>query len=448
MHRYNGNTPQEQSAMLAALGREKIEELFSSVPPQMVLQRQLDLPSPLAEQELKNYLLDLADKNYNLQQYACFLGAGAYDRYIPSLIHHLTSRQEFLTSYTPYQPEISQGTLQAIFEYQTMICQLTGMEVSNASMYDGASALAEAVICAASAQRRQTVLLSAALHPQYRRTVRTYCRFNGLKIQEIPHDNGITDMAAVQAALNNDVAAVVIGQPNFFGLVEDVASVAEAAHAAKALLLVSADPIALAILEAPGKQGADFVVGEGQPLGNPLGFGGPYLGFFATTQKYLRRMPGRIAGMTKDKEGQRGFVLTIQTREQHIRREKATSNICSNQALCALTAAIYLATLGKEGLKKVAQLSMAKAHYAYEQLLNSGRFQPLFADRPFVFEFAVHTDQNIKALNWRLLQHKIIGGYNLAVDYPQLAGGWLLACTEKRSKQEIDLLVEKAGELG
>lgn len=447
MHRYNGNTPQEQSAMLKALGRENIEELFSSVPAQVRLQRPLDLPAPLAEQDLKKYLLSLADKNHNLQQYTCFLGAGAYDRYIPSLIHHLTSRQEFLTSYTPYQPEISQGTLQAIFEYQTMICQLTGMEVSNASMYDGASALAEAVICAASAQKKQTVLLSAALHPQYRRTVQTYCRFNGLKIQEIPHDNGITDITAVQAALNDEVAAVVIGQPNFFGLVEDISSFAEAAHAAKALLLVSADPIALAILEAPGKQGADFVVGEGQSLGNPLGFGGPYLGFFAAKQKYLRRMPGRIVGMTKDKEGQRGFVLTIQTREQHIKREKATSNICSNQALCALTAAIYLAILGKEGLKKVAQLSMAKAHYAYDQLLSSGRFQPLFADRPFVFEFAIKGDQDIKTLNQRLLQHKIIGGYNVAADYPDLAGGWLVACTEKRSKQEIDFLVEKVGEL-
>ncbi|MGI5891453.1 MAG: aminomethyl-transferring glycine dehydrogenase subunit GcvPA [Bacillota bacterium] len=445
MHRYCGNTLQQQLSMLAAIGYKDIEELFVTIPDAVRLQRDLDLPPALAEQDLKKYVSALAAKNSNLQEFTCFLGAGAYDRYIPALIHHLTSRQEFLTSYTPYQPEISQGALQAIFEYQTMICQLTGMEVANASMYDGASALAEAAISAAHAQKRHTILLSAALHPQYRQTIKTYCRFNGLQIQEIPYKDGITDINRLNAILNDDVAAVVIGQPNFFGLVEDVSSFAELAHEAKALLLVSTDPIALALLEAPGKQGADFVVGEGQPLGNPLGFGGPYLGFFATTYKNLRRMPGRIVGMTKDKDGKRGFVLTIQTREQHIRREKATSNICSNEALCALTAAIYLATLGQEGLKKVAALSVAKAHYAYEQLLKSGRFSPLFDDQPFVFEFAVQAHQDITQLNKRLLQDKIIGGYDLSLDYPELAGGWLVACTEKRTKAEIDLLVQKAG---
>ena len=352
MHRYQGNHTGEQKQMLAGMGIDEIEVLFAGIDPRFRLTEDLKLPKPMAEQQLAAHMRALAAKNGNLNEYACFLGAGAYDRYIPAVIHHLTSRQEFLTAYTPYQPEISQGTLQSIFEYQTMICELTGMDVANASMYDGASALAEAALSACTATRRNKVLLSSAIHPEYRETVRTYCRFSGIEVVEIPFDNGMTDFDRLEALLNDEVAAVLIGQPNFFGIVEDVTRAAQLAHSAKAMLLVTADPIALALLEAPGKQGADIVVGEGQSLGNPIAFGGPYLGFFATTEKNLRRMPGRISGMTKDADGRRGFVLTIQTREQHIRREKATSNICSNEALCALTAAIYLSVMGKEGLKK------------------------------------------------------------------------------------------------
>ncbi len=449
MHRYQGNHACEQKQMLDSMGVGEIEELFCDIDPRFRLQRELNLPLPLAEQQLTAHMRALAAKNANLNEYACFLGAGAYDRYIPALIHHLTSRQEFLTAYTPYQPEISQGTLQSIFEYQTMICELTGMDVANASMYDGASALAEAALSACNATRRSKILLSSAIHPEYRKTVQTYCRFSGIEVEEVPCQNGMTDFDRLATVLNDKVAAVLIGQPNFFGIVEDVAKAAELAHAVKSMLLVTADPIALAMLEAPGNQGADIVVGEGQSLGNPIAFGGPYLGFFATTEKNLRRMPGRISGMTKDAQDRRGFVLTIQTREQHIRREKATSNICSNEALCALTAAIYMSVLGKEGLKKVAQLSFSKAHYAYDALLKTGVCRPLFENMPFCFEFAVQLDLDIAKLNQGLLQQKIIGGYDLKEAYSALKGGYLLAFTEKRSKAEIDTLVQQiAGKAG
>ena len=448
MNRYSGNTPEARAQMLHALGLGALEELFADIPEAVRLQRPLHLPEPLWEGALAQYIGALAAANAKMNQYACFLGAGAYDRHIPALSHHLTQRQEFLTAYTPYQPEISQGTLQAIFEYQTMICELTGMDVSNASMYDGASALAEAAISACNATRRETVLVSRAIHPQYRNTLQTYCRFNGVKIEEIPYQNGATDLAALEARLAADdsVAAVLLAQPNFFGVVEDIAKAAELAHAKKALLVTAAEPVSLAVLASPGSQGADIVVGEGQGLGNPLGFGGPYLGFFATREKYMRRMPGRISGMTTDGAGRRGFVLTIQTREQHIRREKATSNICSNEALCALTAAIYMATMGKQGLREVANLSLAKAHYAQDRLVASGAFEPLFPGAPFFHEFALRaTKETIPALNQRLLAEHIIGGYDLGLDYPELTGGWLIACTEKRTKEEIDNLVGKAG---
>ncbi len=447
MNRLSGNTPKAREEMLAQMGLKDIEELFLSVPHKVRLNRKLNLPPALSEGELSRYFTGLAEMNCNLQDYTCFLGAGAYDRYIPSVIKHLISRQEFLTAYTPYQPEISQGTLQSIFEYQTMICELTGMDAANASMYDGASALAEACSTACNATRRNKVLLSAAINPQFKKTVATYCRFNGIEVEEFPH-KGSSDWQGLEKMLDNTVASVMVAQPNFFGIVEDLAQGAELAHSFKALFVVAASPISLAILASPGSLGADIVVGEGQELGNPLAFGGPYLGYFAVKEKYLRRMPGRIVGLTRDKENRRGFVLTIQTREQHIRREKATSNICSNQALCALSAGIYLACLGKEGLKKVAGYSFSKALYAYDELLKTGAFSPLFPGQPFFGEFALKAEKEpVENLNKRLFKNKIIGGLPLEDYYPQLKNGWLIAVTEKRTKEEIDILSKKAGEV-
>ena len=446
MHRYSGNTAAGQEEMLRSLGFGCMEELFADIPEEARLKRPLDLPAPLAEQDLIKKISALAAQNASLDEYTCFLGAGAYDRHIPSVIGHLVSRQEFLTAYTPYQPEISQGTLQSIFEYQSMICELTGMDVANASMYDGASALAEAALCACAASRRAKILISAAVHPEYRKTVAAYCRFNSIEVEEIPFANGSVDLAFLAQKLDDAVGAVLLAQPNFFGIIEDVAAVSALTRKTKALLVVCADPFALALLEAPGRLGADIVVGEGQALGNSMAFGGPHVGFFAAKEKYLRRMPGRIVGQTTDTEGKRGFVLTIQTREQHIRRQKATSNICSNQALCALTAAVYMTVMGKEGLREAARLSLAKARYAYEKLLETGRFAPLFPDAPFFAEFALKAREPVEKLNQRLLKEKIIGGFDLGREYTQLAGGWLVACTEKRSKEEIDFLAGKAGE--
>jgi len=444
MNRYIGNTGAEQGEMLAAIGLSAMEDLFADIPAGIRLNRPLDLPLPLPEQELVRHMRDLAGKNSPAGDLPCFLGAGAYDHFIPSAIDHLISRQEFYTAYTPYQPEISQGTLQAIFEYQTLICELTGMAAANASMYDGASAAAEAALMACTATKRQEVLLSRALHPQSREVIRTYCLFQGIQVVEFGCPEGQSDLADLAAKISSRTAGVILQNPNFFGIIEPLQAAAALAHEHKALLIAAVDPISLAILKSPGSLGADIVVGEGQSLGNPMNFGGPYLGFFAVTEKLVRKMPGRVVGETRDKAGRRGFVLTLQTREQHIRREKATSNICSNEALCALSATIYLTFLGREGLRQAATLSLQKAHYAYEQLMGSGRFTAAFA-APFFKEFAVRSRQPVAELNKSLRQEGIIGGYALGRDYPELADGWLVAVTEKRTKAEIDDLVAKAG---
>jgi glycine dehydrogenase subunit 1 len=442
--RYISNTPEQQLEMLNAVGLKTTEELFQDIPQEMRLKRTLNLPSPLSEMELVKLMADKAGKNYNLDDYACFLGAGAYDHFVPSVIDHILSRQEFYTTYTPYQPEISQGTLQSIFEYQTMICELTGMDVANASMYDGASALAEAGIMACQATRRSEILIARTVHPESRVVLNTYGKFRDIKVVEIGYENGQIDQKDLAEKISANTAAVVVQSPNFFGIIESLKQIGELAHNNKSLFIVSADPISLALLKSPGELGADIVVGEGQPLGNPISFGGPYLGFFAANEKLMRKMPGRIVGETVDKYGNRGFVLTIQTREQHIRREKATSNICSNQALNALAATIYLTLLGKEGLREVAELCLNKAHYAYNRLIATGNFQPYF-EAPFFKEFALKSRIPLEQLNKELLDEKIIGGYCLGNDYPELAEGWLIAVTEKRTKEEIDLLVGKAG---
>jgi len=440
-HPYLPITSEDRRLMLGAIGVDSVEELFNDIPVDVRCKGLLDLPGPLSEIELVRHMKAMAVKNKNLEEYTCFLGAGAYDHYIPSVVNHILQRQEFYTAYTPYQPEISQGILQAIFEYQTMICELTGMEVSNASVYDGASALAEAVAMACSVNRRREVLLSRAVHPEAREVVKTYSRFSGAGIRELGCRNGVTDLEEAEERINDQTGAIVIQNPNFFGVLEDLAKFAELAHQYGALLIVSADPVSLGLLKSPGEIGADIVVGEGQGLGNPLSFGGPYFGFMATTEKMMRRLPGRIVGQTTDGEGRRGFILTLQAREQHIRREKATSNICSNQALCALAATIYLTLLGKKGLRRVAELCLQKAHYAYRRLLESGKFTPTFS-APFFKEFAVTGKEDAAVINARLLEHKIVGGYPLSRDYPELKNSLLIAVTENRTREEIDRLVE------
>jgi glycine dehydrogenase subunit 1 len=442
--RYISNTPEQQKEMLSAIGLNSTEELFQDIPQEVRLKRPLALPEALSEMELVKLMKDKARKNSHLDEYPCFLGAGAYDHFIPSAIDQIISRQEFYTAYTPYQPEISQGTLQSIFEYQTMICELTGMDVANASMYDGASALAEAALMACLATRRSKVLVANSVHPESREVINTYARFRGVQSEEIGYVNGQVDLKDLEEKLTPEIAAVLVQSPNFFGVIESLKEIGELAHKNKSFFIVSVDPISLALLKPPGELGADIVVGEGQALGNPVSFGGPYLGFFAATEKLMRKMPGRIVGQTKDKFGRRGFVLTIQTREQHIRREKATSNICSNQALNALTATIYLTFLGKAGLKEVATQCLNKSHYAFKELTNTGKFTPLFT-APFFKEFAVKSMANVEELNQKLLKDQIIGGYPLGRSYPELADGWLLAVTEKRTKEEIDSLVRKVG---
>ncbi|HHW48079.1 MAG TPA: aminomethyl-transferring glycine dehydrogenase subunit GcvPA [Clostridiaceae bacterium] len=446
MSNYIPTTEEQQAQMLKEIGLKRIDELFESIPEKVRLNRKLNLPEKMSEPELAEHMYELAASNKNLDEYDCFLGAGAYDHYIPAVIEHITGRSEFYTAYTPYQPEISQGTLQAIFEYQTMICGLTGMDVSNASMYDGATALAEAAAMSCKVTGRKEILVPCAVHPEYKEVLKTYARFNGSVVVETEYKNGVTDIDALKSKISANTAAIIIQNPNFFGSIENLESFAELAHGNGALLIAYVDPVSLGILKAPGEAGADIVVGEGQSLGNPVSFGGPYLGFLAAKEKFMRKMPGRIVGQTVDKTGKRGFVLTMQAREQHIRREKATSNICSNQALNALAATVYLTVMGKKGLKEVAQLCVKKAHYAYKKLIETGKFKTVFT-APFFKEFLVKSEIPIQDLNKKLLDYKIIGGYPIEKNYPELKNCWLLAVTEKRSRKDIDRLASIAAEL-
>lgn len=440
-------TELQQKEMLQELGMETIDELFCNIPKSVRLNRKLDLPQPMDEMQLLKHMRNLSIKNQNLNDYICFLGAGAYDHYIPSIVWDLLGRQEFYTSYTPYQPEISQGTLQGIFEYQTMICELTGMDVSNASVYDGASGVAEAAIMACSSTRRNEILVAKSVNPETREVLNTYGRFRDYVINEIGYKDGRIDPEELESKLTENTAAVIIQTPNFFGVIEDLDEVSDMIHKNKSLFIVSVDPISLGVLKSPGESGADIVVGEGQSLGNPINFGGPYLGFFATTKALMRKIPGRIVGETTDGSGKRGFVLTLQAREQHIRREKATSNICTNQSLNAMAAAIYMSTMGKKGLKEVALLCLQKAHYTMDQMIQTGKFTPVFK-APFFKEFVVKSSTPIKDINKGLLDKKIIGGYELENKYPELTDGLLMAVTEKRSKQEIDLMINTVKNIG
>lgn len=445
MARYISNTNKDREQMLQDIGLSSMDSLFDSVPESVLLKGDLNIPKAQSEIELLKNLKTLSNENKNVDDYTCFLGAGSYDHYIPAVIDQLLLRQEFYTAYTPYQPEISQGTLQVIFEYQTMISELTGLPVVNASMYDGATAMTEAAIMACEATKRKQVLTACSVHPENKQILNTYAQFRDISVSEVGYNNGQIDLEDLKSKINSDTAAVIIQSPNFFGIVEHVKAVVEIAHENKSLVIMYADPISLALLKSPGELGVDIAVGDGQALGNPMSFGGPSLGFMAVTEKLMRKMPGRIVGQTADKDGNRGFVLTLQTREQHIRREKATSNICSNQALNALTATIYMTLMGKEGLKKVAQLCYDKSHYAYGELIKTGKLSPIFT-APFFKEFIVKSSEDVNTLNEKLLSHNIIGGFEADKMYPELNNSWLIAVTEKRTKDEIDNLVRKVVE--
>jgi len=440
-------TPADRERMLKAIGLSSAAELFEDVPVE-ARRTHLDLPEALSEIEVTHHLRELSERNADLVHHACFLGAGAYWHYIPSVVNHILGRSEFYTSYTPYQPEVSQGTLQTIYEFQSLISLLTGMEIANASMYDGASALAEATIMAANVTDRGTVLMASSVHPEYRKVVGTYVQGLSFSIVSDPIGaSGTLDPDQLRRHLNDDVGSVVVQYPNFFGYLEELETIAEVAHAAGALLIVVANPIALGLLIPPGALGADVVVGEGQPLGIAPSYGGPYLGLFATREKYIRSIPGRIVGATTDTRGQRGFVLTFQTREQHIRREKATSNICSNEALCALASTVYLSYMGKDGLRRTAELCLRNAHYLAEQINSVPGFRAAF-NGPFFNEFVVRCPVAPATVNARLRDVGIIGGYELGRDYPDLADSILFCTTEMNRRADMDRLVSVLRQLG
>ncbi len=444
--RYIPNTAKDCQEMLHTIGVESIDELFADIPSSISLQRELDLPAPHSEMELVNMLGSLSEMNASVDKYVSFLGAGAYNHFVPSVVKHLILRGEFATAYTPYQPEISQGTLQAIFEFQTLICQLTGMDVANASMYDGASALAEAVIMGSRMNKRSDVLVSTALHPEYRQVVNTYTKQSEISVQEIGFSSqGKTDIGAICSQISECTSSVVVQYPNFFGVVEDLAKLAELTHEYNALFIVTIpEPVSLGLLAPPGKFDADIVVGEAQAFGNHLNYGGPYVGFCAIKKdpkgKILRQMPGRLVGETKDAEGQRGFVLTLATREQHIKRERATSNICTNEALCALACTIHLTMLGKRGLKELAYQNFQKTEYAKDAINRLDGYDLLF-DGPGFNEFAVKTPLPVDLIHQRLIEQKMIGGLNLQKYYPQFEEAMLLCVTEQHTKEDLDRLV-------
>ncbi|WP_199614372.1 aminomethyl-transferring glycine dehydrogenase subunit GcvPA [Paenibacillus alkalitolerans] len=444
-HRYIPMTEQDEKEMLQAVGVGSIDELFADIPASVRYQGRLNVSEALNEGALLRHMRTLAGKNADSDSHVSFLGAGLYDHHIPVVINHIVSRSEFYTAYTPYQPEISQGELQAIFEFQSYICELTGMAVANASMYDGATAFAEAGALAYGATKRKRLVVSRAVHPEARAVLAVTAKGLGLEIAEAAVAEGVTDLAQLNNAIDENTAAVMVQYPNFFGSVEDLAALAAAAHGAGALLIVSANPLALGLLEAPGKLGADIVVGDAQPLGISPAFGGPTCGYFAVSEAHMRRIPGRLVGQTVDRDGKRGFVLTLQAREQHIRREKATSNICSNQALLALCASVYLSVMGRQGLKDIASLNLQKSHYAARRLAQVPGVTIAFS-APFFNEFVIKMPDGLKdvqALNIELLKHGIIGGYDLGREYPELSGHMLVAVTEQRTKEEIDALASR-----
>jgi len=428
------NTEQQQKEMLQEIGLT-MEQLFADVPAELRC-KGLDLPEGISELQVQQHLEELAAKNAD--HLICFMGGGFYDHFIPAAVNALIGRSEFYTAYTPYQPELSQGTLQAIYEYQSIIDRLTDMDASNASVYDGGTAIYEAMMMARRHTRRDKIIFDDSVSPIYREMIKSHTRSLPIEIIETPNQNGQINRDQILAQLDEQTAAIVLQNPNVFGGIDDFSDIAEAVHAKKALLIVSAYPISLGILKTPGAMGADIVTGEGQSLGLPLSFGGPYLGFMATKKPYVRKMPGRIAGQTSDAQGRRGFVLTLQAREQHIRRDKATSNICTNEALCALASLVYLSLVGKEGIKEVAQLCADKAAYAYERLTGITGVNARFDGQSFFNEFVIDLPVPADAVTEKLYGKGFAAGFPLGCFYPDMENSLLIAVTEKRTKQQID----------
>lgn len=440
---YVPNTSEEQQAMLESLGLSTLEDLLEPVPAEVRLQAPLDLPPALSEPDLKRLMGRMAARNQDLDRTISFLGAGTYDRSIPSVVPHLQRRSEFVTSYTPYQPEVSQGMLQAIYEFQTLVCQVTGMDIANASLYDGSTAMVEAVLMALGPGGRGEVVISAGVDPQYRRVLHTYAFARGFSIKEVAVQDGVTSLEDLRSAISSSTAAVVVQQPNFFGCIEDVHAIEPLAHQGKTLFIsVITEPASLGLITPPGEYNADIAVGEMMSFGNSMSYGAPALGFMATKQKFMRLLPGRLVGQTVEEgeKKQTGYVLTLQTREQHIRRERATSNICTNQSLLAVGATIFLAALGKQGFSELGELCAQKAHYAFRQITALPGFEAAFA-APFFDEFVIKCPISTSKLEQHFIQAGIIGGYPLSEGYPGMDNAMLFCVTETRTKEDIDLLV-------
>jgi len=445
-HRFIPMTDEDKQAMLDTIGIKSTDELFADIPEKVRFKGELNVKKAKNEFELKKEMLQLANRNANFLTHTSFLGAGVYEHHIPSVVDHVISRSEFYTAYTPYQPEISQGELQAIFEFQTMICEITGMEVANSSMYDGGTSLAEAVTLSAGQTRRTKILVSKAVHPESLDVIHTYAKAHRLEVVEIDTVDGMTDLKQLEEELDEDTASVVIQYPNFFGRVEPLKEVQNLLeNVKKTMFIVSSNPLALGYLTPPGEFGADIVVGDTQVFGIPAQFGGPHCGYFATTSKLMRKIPGRLVGQTVDDEGRRGFVLTLQAREQHIRRDKATSNICSNQALNALASSVAMTALGKHGVKEMAMLNMQKARYAKSKFKEAG-FDIVF-EGPFFNEFVVKLNKDVQTINEQLIEKGYLGGYDLGRDFEQLKNHMLVAVTEVRTKEEIDQFVKELGDI-
>lgn len=444
-HRYIPLTEKDKQEMLQTIGAKSIGELFGDVPSDILLNRDLNIAEGEAETTLLRRLNRIASKNITKETHTSFLGAGVYDHYAPSVVDAMISRSEFYTAYTPYQPEISQGELQAIFEFQTLICELTDMDVANSSMYDGMTSFAEACILAFSQTKKNKIVVSKGLHYQALQVLRTYAKTRKeFEVVEIDLDGTVTDLKKLEAAVDDETAAVAVQYPNFYGSIEDLEKIHSFIEDKKALFIVYANPLALGLLTPPGSFGADIVVGDTQPFGIPAQFGGPHCGYFATTKKLMRKVPGRLVGQTQDDEGNRGFVLTLQAREQHIRRDKATSNICSNQALNALASSIAMSALGRQGIYDIAVQNIEHANYAKQQFIKKG-FEVL--DGTSFNEFVVKFDKPIQQVNEELVKYNIIGGFDLGVVSDDFKNHMLIAVTELRTKDEIDTFVEKAGEL-
>lgn len=435
--RYTSITPEEKKSMLKVVGVDQVEKLFETIPEKVRLKDTLDIPNAASETEIIDYFKTMGEKNVSADRWDCFLGAGAYNHFIPTTVDSIISRAEFYTCYTPYQPELSQGTLQAIFEFQTLICQLTGMEIANASLYDGSSALAEAVLMAQRLTKKSKFFVPDSLHPHYRRVLETYVSNLDIQLKALPlSSTGMLDLDYLQKTLNDEYAGVVIQSPNFFGVIENIGEVTQLCKEMGAMtIVVVTEAVSLGLLKPPGELGADVVVGEGQSLGMPLGFGGPNLGFFATQDQYKRQMPGRLVGQTVDTDGQRGFVLTLSTREQHIRREKATSNICTNQGLCALICAIFLSTLGKRGIRELAEQNLKKAFYLKELIGDSVEFSGDIFN-----EMVVRCNQDPTAINAKLLDEGILGGLPLGRYFPDRSDQMLVCVTEQNHAHNIQHL--------